>query len=216
MNASLDYGGLVARHLTGRPEDRDRLGFAVTKLWMRDYARVTAWTPDVVEIEYGTFVYLFDRAPATETPAVPRAEARVVGVWGASGAAPSPRDRSRQSGFLPHPARWSGAGYDRGHFIAHSLGGGMDINFFPQARHVNRGSSSAGRRWRAVERRLSAHPGALLFVRPIYSGPGWTPAFLEIAAVIEGRVYVETCDNTPDESVSGSGGIRTLKARNRP
>jgi hypothetical protein len=173
-------------------------GQKIAQAWIRDYERSTPWSPEVVEFELGALTYLFDLAPAAGVPDVPEATARVVGVWGAVGRPAAVRDRSRQSGFLPDPARWSAAGYDRGHFVAHSLGGGMDVNFFPQARHLNRGWSSAGRRWRAIERRLAAHPGALVFVRPVYDSPGWAPAWIELATVIDGRCEVETFDNRPE------------------
>jgi hypothetical protein len=168
--------------------------------WINEYRNSTPWVPEIVEIPLGALVYLFDHAPAAGTLDVPGAESRVVGVWGRVGAAATPRDRARQSGFLPDPARWSAAGYDRGHFVAHSLGGGMDINIFPQARHVNRGTSPEGRRWRGIERRLAGRCNALIFVRPIYASPGWIPARVEVATVVDGEVELDCFDNSPAPS----------------
>lgn len=104
-----------------------------------------------------------------------RTEDRVVAVWGLSKAEPADtRDTGRMAGFLK--GVWSAAypGRDRGHFFAHTMGGGTDINLFPQIASVNRGGE-----WREMERYAAAHPGTFSFIRPLYDGSGWTPAALE-------------------------------------
>src|SRR5665213_399138 len=80
--------------------------------------------------------YLFDSTPTMS--GADTGDDRVVAVWGRSVAVAAPRDSSRQAGFIPVPAKWSHIGMDRGHFVAHAAGGGMDINFFPQAQGLNR------------------------------------------------------------------------------
>jgi hypothetical protein len=170
-----------------------RFGAAISALWSEQYAAMTPWTPDVVEIELGSLTYLFDLAPSQGDR--DGATDRVVGVWGRPTRPAGLRDTGRQRGFIPNPPGWSGAGYDRGHFVAHSLGGGMDINLFPQERQLNRGSSAAGRRWRALERRAARAENATLFVRPTYTDPTWTPTRLDFGIVIHGEVDAETFDN---------------------
>ena len=104
-----------------------------------------------------------------------KTEDRVVAVWGVSRAEPaSTRDSSRMAGFLG--GVWSTAypGRDRGHFFAHTMGGGTDINLFPQLASVNRGGE-----WRRMERYAAEHPGTFCFIRPIYTDHSWTPALLE-------------------------------------
>ncbi len=100
---------------------------------------------------------------------------RVVAVWGLSRTEPADtRDRGRMGGFLK--GVWSDAypGRDRGHFFAHTMGGGTDINLFPQLSTVNRGGE-----WRQLEIFAAAHPGTFCFIRPFYAGSGWTPTALE-------------------------------------
>jgi hypothetical protein len=67
---------------------------------------------------------------------------------------------------------------DTGYFIAHSLGGGMDINLFPQKRIVNRGYSPEGSLFRKMENYALRHPDTLVFSRPIYFDDSWYPLFL--------------------------------------
>jgi hypothetical protein len=64
---------------------------------------------------------------------------------------------------------------DRGHFVAHAAGGGMDVNFFPQAKGLNRGTTERGKAWKDMERQIIAYPGTPLFVRPIYDDASWCP-----------------------------------------
>ena len=104
-----------------------------------------------------------------------KTEDRVVAVWGLSRAEPAnTRDTGRMAGFLGGVWSDTYSGRDRGHFFAHTMGGGTDINLFPQVASVNRGGE-----WRRMERYAAEHPGTFCFIRPIYSGPSWTPSRLE-------------------------------------
>ena len=71
----------------------------------------------------------------------------------------------------------------------------MDINLFPQERRLNRGSSSAGRRWRELERRAARDENAMLFARPIYTDASWTPTWLDFGVVVGGVIDSDTFDN---------------------
>jgi hypothetical protein len=109
-----------------------------------------------------------------------RVEDRVVAVWGLSRSEPAgTRDTARMAGFLGGGA-WSQAypGRDRGHFFAHTMGGGLDINLFPQVASINRGGE-----WRRMERYAAEHPGTFCFIRPIYRTHHWTPAQLEYGII---------------------------------
>jgi hypothetical protein len=118
----------------------------------------------------GAVSTLFDlRSPTSKT------DNRVVAVWGISRAEPaSTRDTTRMAGFLGGVWSDNYPGRDRGHFFAHTMGGGTDINLFPQRASVNRGGE-----WRRMERYAAANPGTFCFIRPIYSDGRWTPAELE-------------------------------------
>lgn len=86
----------------------------------------------------------------------------------------SSRDRGRMAGFLKKVWSATYPGYDRGHFFAHTMGGGLDINLFPQRSSVNRGG-----RWRELEEYARNTPGCFCFVRPLYVDLSWKPAQLE-------------------------------------
>jgi hypothetical protein len=162
--------------------------------WLDAYNSTTPWDTQVIEIPLGRLTYLFDMAPSMGDVG----DDRVVAVWGRSTVAPAPRDRSRQAGFIPVPEKWSKAGYDRGHFVAHAAGGGMDMNFFPQAKGLNRGTTERGKTWRALEQATIATPGTPLLVRPTYGGERWVPERIDYYVVVAGRLRGERFCNRDD------------------
>src|SRR6267154_6075918 len=92
-----------------------------------------------------------------------------------------------------------GRDWDKGHFIAHSIGGAVDraeANVFVQLRALNRGWSEAGKRFREMEAYCEANPGTFCFNRPIYDDQTARPAFFEFGLVKrEGRLWVECFSN---------------------
>ena len=124
--------------------------------------------------EEGAVSTMFDLQPKGS-----KVEDRVVAVWGLSRAEPAnTRDTGRMAGFLGSVWSATYAGRDRGHFFAHTMGGGTDINLFPQLASVNRGGE-----WRRMERYAVEHPGTFCFIRPIYAGSSWTPSQLEYGLI---------------------------------
>jgi hypothetical protein len=134
--------------------------------------------------------FLFDHSTRAER------QSRTVAAWTQAHPAPASRDRSRQAGF-PLPPALAEAGYDRGHLIAHATGGGLDANLFPQARHVNRGWSSNGRRYRQLERIAAANPGCLLFHRLVYGDGTDVPDLTELTVIVDGQTLRGVFDNRP-------------------
>src|SRR3984893_16755894 len=55
--------------------------------------------------------------------------------------------------------------YDRGHFMSHKQGGGLDINLFPQRADINQGHGRLGAHYRAMEKECvhQAEQGAPVF-----------------------------------------------------
>lgn len=151
--------------------------------WLAAYRAATSWTTEVQEIRQGALVFLFDAAP-TLKPAPQSGDDRVA----PSGAIhPLPSGDATALGlpaFLPNPLSWSRAGLDRGHFIAHAAGGGLDLNLFPQARSLNRGRSPEGRLWRRMESHAARHPGTPLFVHPVYRDSTWRPVTIELGLLV--------------------------------
>ena len=76
--------------------------------------------------------------------------------------------------------------YDRGHFMSHRQGGGLDINLFPQLADINQGRTPLGAEYRAMENACVAKPGVdpvFCCSRPIYNDESWVPAELEYAVI---------------------------------
>jgi hypothetical protein len=188
----LDYQRLAAEHELSVDTWERFAGDALAQLWLEAYAVTTPWIAQVVETTLGSLTYLFDVAPSSSD--MPIGDDRVVAVWGRSCAPDSRRDTSRQFGFIPVPASWSERGRDRGHFVAHAAGGGMDINFFPQAKGLNRGTTQRGKVWRAMERHTT-YPGTPLFVRPIYGDSTWVPEYLDYGVLVETGLWWEQFEN---------------------
>ncbi len=64
-----------------------------------------------------------------------------------------------------------GREWDKGHFVAHSIGGAVDraeVNVFVQLRALNRGWSEAGKHFREMEAHCEINPGTFCFNRPIH------------------------------------------------
>ena len=132
--------------------------------WCDRYRAMSNTETNILQLEDHGFEFLFDFG--SELVAQGRvgtdqaSEDRVVAVFGRSVGSSGKRDASRMRGFLGGPImRKDGVTSDKGHFIGHSLGGGLDVNLFPQRRDVNRGWSKQGRVFREMERYCAARPG---------------------------------------------------------
>ena len=195
-----DYEQLADAHRASAETWEQFIRTALLEPWLQAYRAATPWQADVVEIAQAALTYLFDAAPTMD--GLDEGDDRVVAVWGRSTPAEGPRDRGRQAGFIRNPASWSHRGRDRGHFVAHAAGGGMDMNFFPQAAGLNRGTTRQGAVWKAMERHAIEHPGTPLFVRPVYEDVTWVPACLDFGLLVEGRLRCERFQNRddPDEA----------------
>lgn len=75
--------------------------------------------------------------------------------------------------------------YDRGHFIAHSIGADLHINIFPQLADVNRGLGDIGRVYRSMERYCATRTGTYCFSRPLYYGLSAHPYAIEFGVLRE-------------------------------
>ena len=121
---------------------------------------------------------------------------RVVAYFGLTNPHTGKRDASRQKGFIPQFTE-TYQGMDRGHFMSHRQGGGMDVNFFPQRKEVNRGWSEAGKIYRKMERYCASHAGILCFSRPIYNkgNETWVPDNIEYGVMSEDQIRVVVFPN---------------------
>ena len=98
---------------------------------------------------------------------------RNIAAFGVPAFAQHKRDASRMAG---HPLS-DGADFHRGHLMAHSIGGGTDINLVPQLGKLNIGE------FRVLERKVrdlaKQNLRCFYFVRTIYSGASQTPRLFE-------------------------------------
>jgi hypothetical protein len=186
-----DYDFLSEQFTGGSDQQSivDHLDLVLPTIWQKDYLTMPSSSPNLLvvtsgdERRIGAFCrHMFDYAsdqsnPRAESLGRPTryAEDRVVAVWGKSRYEPAQtRDTSRMKGLLRGAWSQRFRESDRGHFFAHTMGGGLDINLFPQAKSLNRGGL-----WRKMETYCALNPGTFCFVRPIYADESWRPRQLE-------------------------------------
>ncbi|MBF0095689.1 MAG: hypothetical protein HQL34_14225, partial [Alphaproteobacteria bacterium] len=152
-------------------------------------------------IDIGTFRVIFDLT-SMDCSNSEIQEDRVIAILGRSCPPAVPRDAGRMRGFLGPTRDVFGEGYDKGHFIAHSLGGDVldSLNWFRQEHRLNRGWSDEGRAYRRLERLCAGRPGTFLFSRPLYLTPSARPDHLEFGVLIDCRLEVCRFDNRRTDS----------------
>lgn len=201
---NIDYASFLqeARNVPGQ----EVIAFLAGELphaWWDAYLGMTPRATNVVRFQYGTFEYVYDDYATLEaTGTVPYSatiEARLVAVSGRSVLKKGKRDDYRLKGWVGATEKTFGPGWDKGHFIAHSIGGAVDqaeVNVFVQRRDLNRGWSVAGRRYREMEKFCEMNQGTFCFSRPIYLDQSAKPAFVEFG-VLKGNCefWVESFDN---------------------
>jgi hypothetical protein len=191
----------------GYPAKIVKLESELPPFWGEVYAEHLARHSEIYRLHSGSFVYLFDDHDALVAKGIlpddGSSESRLVAAFGRSATSTHPRkvDDRRLKGWLgPTEARF-GKKFDKGHFIAHSIGGAVDqaeFNVFVQLRAFNRGWSVAGKPYRKMEEYCREHPGTFCFSRPFYSDGTSRPAWLEFGLLKEdGALWVEIFDNRP-------------------
>lgn len=163
--------------------------------WLARYERMCIGPTNVLVVAEHGFSYLFDFSAELiangALPAVPGREDRVVVAFGQSGRPAGARPKSRIAGFPGSDERG-----DRGHFLAHAAGGGVDINLFHQDAALNRGWSPEGERYRVMERYVARAPGIFCFSRPIYSDETARPSHIEFGVLrLDHTFWVELFAN---------------------
>ncbi|HEX6086089.1 MAG TPA: hypothetical protein VF266_16270 [Thermoanaerobaculia bacterium] len=173
-------------------------------VWHEAYVAMTpARRLNVGIITRGSFDYYYDDQDTLiatgEIADEPNLESRLMAVLGITAPDARHRDDSRLRGWLGPTDGTFGRAWDKGHFIAHSIGGavaGSELNVFIQRRDLNRGWSPAGRRYRAMETYCATHPGVLCWSRPIYTDDSAMPLQIEYGILkTDGELWVETFDN---------------------
>jgi hypothetical protein len=143
---------------------------SLVPLWCDDYY-FTNPSAELVSVDLddsGTaFTYIFDIH-----------RKRTIVAFGVPIFSKHQRDASRMAG---HPLS-AGTQFHRGHLMAHSIGGGTDINLVPQLGKLNIGE------FRRLERRVrdlaKDNVRCLYFVRPIYTNTTDIPASFEQCVIL--------------------------------
>src|SRR5689334_19113580 len=98
-------------------------------LWYDAYLTMTPRATNVLIVTHGTFDYIYDDYATLEgTGAVARddvSEARLVAAVGWSRPNPAKRDDARLRGWVGPTDALFGGRWDKGHFIAHAIGGAV-------------------------------------------------------------------------------------------
>jgi hypothetical protein len=175
----------------------NRLGKILPDLWIEQYCDAASHQANILQISIDGFEHLFDfTSDPTLKGSSEAAEDRLVAVFGFSKGPAMMRDRSRMRGFMGGPIKSHSEAKDKGHFIAHSAGGGLDINLFPQRPELNRGHSDEGKVFRQMERYAAANPGTFMFAHPVYNDLSWFPVSSEYGVLTADlRVWVECFAN---------------------
>jgi len=169
--------------------------------WRELYIAAVSCPTNIVQSSSRSFEYILDiysdLEAIGEIPYDQTVEDRVVAVLGIS-ALPQETRATRFGGWLLDPGELGSATRDKGHFIAHCIGGGLDANVFSQDRELNRGWSPQGKTYRQMERYCQERPGTFCFARPIYSDNSSVPRWLEFGVLREdSTLWLEVFDNVP-------------------
>ena len=206
IEAQVDYTVFAEElELTGLPEPRSEFFHRLSSAWIIAYHRQSGRPINPTEMWSNGFGFLVDLEGADHGdgrgPQPPGVYMRTFAAYGLSKPSGASRRKEdlRLKGWMGKTEQVSGAERDKGHFIAHSIGGvvvGGENNVFLQRRDLNRGWSDAGRIFRKMEANAQANPGALIFHRAIYVKESTTPDFLEVGLCIPGAtLQVEVFDN---------------------
>lgn len=200
----LDYQEIVA---TAQATTLEQLvAFLCEELpyvWRDEYQAVVTLPTSIMRVRHGSFEYIYDNYTMLEAlgqvPYHPTAESRLVAVHGLSAPRPARRDDYRLRGWVGPTEKMFGRHWDKGHFIAHSMGGavnGVEANVFVQRRDLNRGWSDAGKRFRAMETYCVQHAGTFCFSRPLYADETAKPSAVEFGVLRAlGDLWVERFEN---------------------
>jgi hypothetical protein len=167
-------------------------------IWRQAYLSTITHEPNLVRLRHRTFEYicdLYSQLEVTGSVAYDQTVAdRVIGVFGTSSRAQESRNARRERIELSEELE--GTHRDDGHFMARSIGGGLDLNLFSQNRLLNRGWSHQGQIYRQMEKYCRQQEGTFCFSRPIYSDGSNVPRWLEFGVLkSDETLWVEVFDN---------------------
>lgn len=161
--------------------------------WLATYDTMSHHKVNAMQFQDHGHTFLYDLASEYSADT----DDRLVAAHGISIRNQLKRDKSRMQGFLGGRINIPGKGlFDKGHALAHGMGGGLDANLFPQKPELNLGRSEAGKLYRKMERYAAKFPGTFVFSRLIYDDNSWVPCSLEFGVLLpDNRLWVEWFEN---------------------
>ena len=206
IESQIDYAPYAAElELLGLPEPRSDFWHRLTSAWIAAYRKQTGRPINPTEMWSNGFGFLVDLEGADHGdgrgPQPPGVYIRTFAAYGLTKPRKTTRDKEDQRlrGWMGKTEQVRGAERDKGHFIAHSIGGAVvagETNVFLQRRDLNRGWSSAGKVFRRMEADAHQHAGSLFFHRAIYIQESTTPDFLELGLCVPSQaLHVATFSN---------------------
>ncbi len=196
----IDYPAALAAEQASEYGDLAKaLPYELSEAWVSKYLKMTPAEHDINVVARGSVTYIYDfttivRERRQDSTFVWGAdvEDRTVVAYGRSRQVRVKRDMNRMRG--PRGEREIGQGserlpYDRGHLLAHSIGGEEDMGLFPQRSDINRGHSARGRVFRRMERYCFDNPGTFVFARPVYLDKTSHPYYLEYGILLPGLSF---------------------------
>lgn len=200
INYEINYNKILSELSTISIENVIRILWEkLPDVWCEKYSEMTITETNILQFTDNGFEYLFDfqsELVAQDIANNKVNEDRVVVVFGMSQPSSKKRDKNRMKGFVGPSSEVFGNNYDKGHFIGHAFGGGLDVNLFPQLRDINQGLSARGKVFKSMETYCSENPGTFCFNRPIYCNHSWRPCMIEFGILTnEMNFWVETFEN---------------------
>lgn len=197
----IDYDLLLKKYNINFPEDIDYLFDQVFPYeWAQIYKENTKRTSNIIVTQYNGFTYYYDNFQELEVKGLVKPdiseESRLVVCLGKSRPDQRYTKLYEKNHFEGPTELYGGKDVDKGHFIAHSIGGGMQINLFFQKREINRGKSDRGKVFRRMETFCSQNPGTILFCRPFYNDGTSRPNSFEYGIFQDRKTFwIEVFDN---------------------
>lgn len=172
-------------------------------IWIEAYKKDCNHLTDICIITHGTFEFIYDDVDSLKVkgivPEDSKNASRIVAILGKSLPMKKNRDDYRLRGWVGPTEKIYGRNWDKGHFIAHSIGGAVDqmeLNVFKQKRELNRGWSLEGKLYRKMEEYCFRNSGTFCFNRPIYTDQSDKPSFLEFGILKPNKeLWVELFNN---------------------
>lgn len=162
-------------------------------LWGDHYRGYCEPYGDICIVQIGAFDYIMDDRSLLGF------ESRIIAAFGISIPNKTKRDDYRLRGWVGKTNEHFGPEWDKGHFIAHTIGGSVhhaELNVFKQLRSLNRGWSDEGKEYRKMEEYCKLNPGTFCFQRAIYEDDTANPVVCEFGLLTkEKTLWVKQFSN---------------------